>query len=326
MIQISANNSAQSLSDLKSQLKSILGLFDPKSRIFYIDYPAHSNVGDLLINLGTEQFFLNYRVPIHERYSVLNIRNISDLKADEGTTFLCHGGGNFGDLYSEHESAREWLLDKFPRARIVFLPQSLYYSSEESQRVSLSKIARHSNCHVLVRDKESLDALRRSGITHSSMMPDMAHQLWGTFGAIPPPKHGHDIYFLRRDREATLAPTQLAEAFAHHSVDWRDIVSPSHRAFARSTYYLLKTMGRVLPAGMSASMWHSARDAMVRDAVTYFSGHDRVYTNRLHAMLLALFLGRDVVAFDNSYGKLSRYVNAWLASAASLTSAQPGSP
>ena len=316
MIQISANNSAQSLSDLKSQLKSILGLFDPKSRIFYIDYPAHSNVGDLLINLGTEQFFLNYRVPIHERYSVLNIRNISDLKADEGTTFLCHGGGNFGDLYSEHESAREWLLDKFPRARIVFLPQSLYYSSEESQRVSLSKIARHSNCHVLVRDKESLDALRRSGITHSSMMPDMAHQLWGTLKTAPASKNENAMYFFRRDQEAAAVPAELGNVVASRSVDWSDIVSTPHRVLAGGVYSLLKSGARAFPARLNASAWYLARDTMINDAVAYFLNYETVYTNRLHAMLLALLLGRDVNAFDNSYGKLSRYINTWLAASA----------
>jgi exopolysaccharide biosynthesis predicted pyruvyltransferase EpsI len=30
-------------------------------------------------------------------------------------------------------------------------------------------------------------------------------------------------------------------------------------------------------------------------------------------MLLALLLGRDVTASDNSYGKLSRYITTWLA-------------
>jgi pyruvyl transferase EpsO len=62
-------------------------------------------------------------------------------------------------------------------------------------------------------------------------------------------------------------------------------------------------------------MWYSTRDEMVNDAIDYFSKHDRVYTNRLHAMILALLLGRDVVAFDNLYGKSSRYINAWLAPA-----------
>ncbi len=38
-----------------------------------------------------------------------------------------------------------------------------------------------------------------------------------------------------------------------------------------------------------------------------------IYTNRLHAMLLGLLLGREVRWFDNSYGKLGAYAETWLA-------------
>jgi exopolysaccharide biosynthesis predicted pyruvyltransferase EpsI len=315
MIRISALDAAESLSVLKLQLKTILDLFDRKSRIFYVDYPVHSNIGDLLINLGTERFFQDYEVPIYRRYSVMNMPNLSSLGVDENTTLLCHGGGNFGDLYPKHQEAREALVDAFPRARIIFLPQSLYYTSQEAQARSLKRIARHSNCHILARDQQSLDALRSGGITRSSMMPDMSHQLWGTIEtshAAVPLGHLRDIYFLRRDQEATGIPVELAGAISNGSADWSDIVSTPHRALAGAIYYLAKAVGRAIPCGLATSTWYYTRDLMVRDAVAYFSQCDCVYTNRLHAMILALLLGRDVTAFDNSYGKLSRYAGAWL--------------
>jgi len=312
MIQISASGVVDSMSDLKLRLKTILGLFDERSRVIYVDYPVHSNIGDLLINLGTEQFFLDYGIPIKERYSVLDMPALSRLEGREEITFLCHGGGNFGDLYKKHQHAREELIDHFPRARIVFLPQSLHFSSKEAERKSLEKIAAHSNCHVLVRDQESLDALQDSRVTQCSLMPDMAHQLWRELTPAMGRERGRDVYFLRRDKEASSAPAGMTDAFAKSSVDWRDIVSSRHTALAGSVYFLLKNCGRILPPSMNASMWYAMRDSMVEDAVKYFSCHDRVYTNRLHAMILALLLGRDVTAFDNSYGKLSRYIATWL--------------
>ncbi len=315
MIRISAVDAASSLSILKLQLKTILDLFDAKGRIFYIDYPVHSNIGDLLINLGTEYFFHDNKVPIHRRFSVMDLPDLSSLEVDGNTTLLCHGGGNFGDLYPKHQGIREALVDRFPRARIIFLPQSLYYSSQDTQARSLERIARHSNCHILVRDQQSFDALRDAGVTRSSMMPDMAHQLWGTMETVnttTPVGHGRAMYFLRRDQEATGAPADLAGAFAKGSVDWSDIVTTPHRAFAGGIYSLLKVVGRVIPWQLATSMWYYTRDLMVHDAVSYFSQFDCVYTNRLHAMILALLLGRDVTVFDNSYGKLSRYVGAWL--------------
>jgi len=316
MIRISAADTANPLTILKLQLRFILDLFDPKSRIFYIDYPVHSNIGDLLINLGTEQFFKDYGVPIYRRYSVMDIPRLSSLEVDENTTLLCHGGGNFGDLYPKHQGMREALVNTFPHTRIVFLPQSIHYSSHEEQARSLERIARHSNCHILVRDQQSLDTLRNGGVTLSSMMPDMAHHLWGTIKTDPvtsPPRHRRDMYFLRRDQEATGIPVELAGAFATGSVDWSDIVSAPHRALGGAIYSLLKAMGRAVPYQLAPPAWYYARDLMVQDAVSYFSAFDCVYTNRLHAMILALLLSLDVTVFDNSYGKLSRYVGTWLA-------------
>ena len=34
-------------------------------------------------------------------------------------------------------------------------------------------------------------------------------------------------------------------------------------------------------------------------------------TDRLHAALLALLMGRTVIALDNFYGKIRRYLAAW---------------
>ncbi len=64
--------------------------------------------------------------------------------------------------------------------------------------------------------------------------------------------------------------------------------------------------------------WYRVRDNLVRSGVEMLSRPQTIYTNRLHAMLLGLLLGREVRWFDNSYGKLSAYVETWLAEAASL--------
>jgi pyruvyl transferase EpsO len=313
MIEVSFSKAAVTLAHLKAQLASILELFDPQSRIFYVDYPVHSNIGDLLINLGTEQFFLDHHVPIHRRYSVMDMPQIAASEVDGSTTFLCHGGGNFGDLYPKHQLFRECLLDRFPQARIVFLPQSLHYTSPRAQLSSFEKIAKHQNCHILVRDRESLLTLQSVGISHCSLMPDMAHHLWQTLRPARGAVHRREMHFLRQDAEATCAPSEKLEVFVHHSVDWNRVVSIRNQLLAGGVYWTLKMFGHRLPQHFNTSMWYMARDRMIADSVTFFSDYERIYTNRLHAMLLALLLGRDVTAFDNSYGKLSRYITTWLA-------------
>jgi pyruvyl transferase EpsO len=312
MIQISSNTISPILSRLKGKLKSILNLFDQNGRIYYIDYPVHTNVGDSLINIGTEQFLLENRISVYQRYSLFNMPKLSELHVDENTTFLCQGGGNFGDLYPEHQFMREALIENFPQARIIFLPQSVHYSSLETQKASLEKIAKYSNYHILLRDSESFNLLQEAGVSESSMMPDMAHQLWGILKPTTSAKNKSSMYFLRRDREATGVPSKLVAKFAGGSVDWENIISPLHIMFVGGMYHLLKNMPHEKLSDVSVSIWYSTRNIMVRDAIKYFSKHERVYTNRLHALILALLLERETFAFDNTYGKLSRYADAWL--------------
>ena len=313
MIRMRLSHASATLSNLKTHLASIVNLFSVRSRIFYVDYPVHSNIGDLLINLGTEQFFGDYRIPIHRRYSVMDMPPLDRLDVDEDTTFLCHGGGNFGDLYPKHQMLRESLLDRFPLARIVFLPQSLFYTSESALQMSLQKIRRHPNCHILVRDRESLVALQSARISCCSLMPDMAHYLWGTLKATQDALPGREMYLLRQDMEARSLTSDEEETCAHHSLDWNKVVSIGHRLLAGSVYWTLRKAADRLPQGLNAPAWYIARNQMIADSVALFSIYERIHTNRLHAMLLALLLGRDVTASDNSYGKLSRYITTWLA-------------
>lgn len=58
--------------------------------------------------------------------------------------------------------------------------------------------------------------------------------------------------------------------------------------------------------------WYRLRDHLVRRAIGIFGQHTDVVTDRLHGMILASLLSQRLQFADNSYGKLSRYVGAWL--------------
>ncbi|KAA2299871.1 exopolysaccharide biosynthesis protein, partial [Clostridioides difficile] len=55
------------MDELKKQLESILEVIPSHSKIHYIDYPVHSNCGDLLIMKGTETFFKDHRIHVTHR-------------------------------------------------------------------------------------------------------------------------------------------------------------------------------------------------------------------------------------------------------------------
>lgn len=56
----------------------------------------------------------------------------------------------------------------------------------------------------------------------------------------------------------------------------------------------------------------------IRTGFKLIGAYDTVYTTRLHAALAGVLLGKNVVAFDNVYGKLSSYVNTWMKDSPSI--------
>ena len=49
------SHDAMIMKSLKEKINEILGSFDTSKHVVFFDYPLHLNVGDLLIQLGTEQ-------------------------------------------------------------------------------------------------------------------------------------------------------------------------------------------------------------------------------------------------------------------------------
>lgn len=113
---------------LKNELRQILNVIPPGSNIYYIDIPVHSNGGDLLILKGTEAFFKDYGIHVRARYSVLDFPDSLLIPKDH--IIVLHGGGNFGDLYPQHQRLREKLVSEYPHHRIVMLPQTIFYKQE----------------------------------------------------------------------------------------------------------------------------------------------------------------------------------------------------
>jgi pyruvyl transferase EpsO len=69
---------------------------------------------------------------------------------------------------------------------------------------------------------------------------------------------------------------------------------------------------------MRMSAMSAAEQRVERGCLLLGAGRT-VVTDRLHGVLLALHLGRRVIAVDNNYGKLSSYLDTWLTDGAPLS-------
>ena len=306
-----ARSVSETLDQLKQKLDSITEYFDPKKRIVYYDYPIYANnVGDLLIHLGTEEFFRAKNLLIWRRFSMLDLP-VQIRGMDDDVVILCHGGGNFGDIWPRSQSLREGLVARYPNNRIVFLPQTVYYQSAKQAERSLQRLRAHKDLHIFARDQVSEQFLRDGGLS-ATCMPDMFHAMEGKLFPSRAASEQRALKLCRTDCEIGkgIAPPYGEDI---PSADWKGIIGKPCLALSRVAQALLIGF-RVLGVQSSASykIWYPVRDIALRRGIACFSEYETIYTDRLHGMLLGLMLRRRVCAFDNSYGKLSSYYECWL--------------
>jgi len=303
---IDRNPKREHLKSLKSKLSIIAEAIPPASQCLYLDIAMHRNVGDLLMVEGALSFAKDNGLTITHWSSVHdNGRFLPNVGPEH--TILLNGGGNLGDLWPRHEAYRQMVLSRYPANRIIVLPQTIYFRSQDAAQQCAAAYRTHPSCTIFVRDAESKRFAGAVMGLHTVLVPDIAHQLLDSELLTTNPTSGEGSLLLRRtDRESNLAE------IPDHALDWDQIL----RASTLWTHLALRLSIRLNRAAIlhEPLMQFGIRTQrrMIKEAVRYFQPYRIIDTDRLHAMLLALLLGKEVVAHDNTYGKLFRYSDTWL--------------
>lgn len=300
------NNQWLSLMDsLKGQHNEIAKLINGR-KVAYIDMPMYFNVGDLLIYKGTEAFFEDYKVNVVYRAGT----RINYKCLENADVIIFQGGGNFGDLYYVHQNIREKIIAKFKNKCVICLPQSIHFDNQDALNKSAELFSKHPNFHFLVRDHESVKIASKF-TNNVYLMPDMAHSLHPLIdkrecvsslensGAIK------IINMQRMDNERSNIEFDANKK----SFDWRNIITTQDTKYRRLLRFLYKCP---FMKNNVMKQWGKLTDEVVFKSVNYFHAHDLVYTDRLHGFILSALLGKQLVLNDNSYGKNSRYFNAFM--------------
>ncbi len=307
---------------MSAMLDDLLSVIPRRSKIVYIDYPIHFNVGDLLIHWGTERFFSRAEYQVSASYSIFDLcrtdstsRPVIRLKnwvepylagLDSETIVVFHGGGNFGDLYPHHQALREAVIKACPSRRLVLLPQSIHFDDPVEELRSLSIFSAHPDLHAFLRDQPSLEVYRRVVPRHAALLPDMAFALWELLGIGGTQASSGPLEQQRVDMEAT-SPSSINS----ESMDWSDLLALSDK-IALLVIRKGLTLAPRWFAPILHSLWKRRRDRVLKRATELFTRHNSLVTDRLHGLILACLLNRPVSYRDNSYGKLSRFADAWL--------------
>ncbi|GAL18233.1 polysaccharide polymerization protein [Vibrio maritimus] len=228
-------------------------------------------------------------------------------KLDSQTVLVLNGGGNFGDIYPHHQELRKEVVSAFPNNKVIILPQSIHYNNSIALKEDIEVFKSHPDLHLYVRDQHSFEEMKDSMPDgRLKKLPDMAFTMAQRWNKTLPDKH-KPLRMRRRDCETQSIEDQTVDAF-----DWEDLCTTRHQ-FGYDFARRLARAENKLNCRLGLSwFWKKYSDHVVNIAVERFQSANVVDTDRLHGLILALLLGRDVVMRDNSYGKLSRFSREWL--------------
>lgn len=291
---------------LGARTNAISAAIPKGATIAFVDYPLHINVGDLLIFLGAMDFFEANGNGISATSSVFDTGKHALEAMEAADIIVCHGGGNFGDIYPRHQALRETIVKAFPHKPIVVMPQSISFGSKVALKESAATFRRHPDVTLYVRDEPSFEIARNYFSEKVRLMPDMAHRLHDRFtpwrGRTG--KDGEPFSLIRRDVEATSDPTE--------GVDWRDMVGFTDKIRIGRHRLLAQLRGGLNGHDAKAvTAYRSTTQELVDAIADRLAPSGTWKTNRLHGAIFGRLMGKDVTLMDNSYGKNSRYFRQW---------------
>lgn len=285
-----------------------------------VGYPRGRNIGEYLMWLGTTEHLRRRGIrPVYVCDRTGYGRHELAARLGGGGTILLAGGGNLGDLWPHEQRFREQVLEDFPGARIVQLPQSMHFAREANLERAREVFAAHRDFTLLLRDPVSYRVARDCFGPRTVASPDMA------FGMPPVPagdRTPDGILWLARSDHESRHPPQGALPARVRRWDW---AAGHGRPFA---WGMARRLGTTIagdglaarPPGVAAA-GHAlagvagvglARGHLARGAAQ-LAGASVVVTDRVHGHILALLLGRPQVVLDNEDGKVHALVRGWTA-------------
>ena len=274
------------------------------SDYIYLDLPYHSNIGDTLIWLGTTHFLRSIQ---HQCLGQHSIDTFDFRPLPPNTIILLHGGGNFGDVWRQHQEFRLKVIQTYPDNPIIILPQTVYYESDDIFDKDVRKMNKHRKLTICARDNHSAELLNRHGYNGQLLtLPDMAFCIDRDLLCAEKSNITKEaLLLLRIDKEAPKGRMDRQITPPRMDIeDWPNLMTTrreARRYIRRHTAQQTDTFFRTtfLPKRIS-------------EGVKFVSEYKMVYSTRLHVAILRLLLGLPVRMMDNSYGKNLNFYNTWL--------------
>lgn len=159
-------------------------------RIFYFGITEHSNMGDLAQYFCIQQWIKNNypAVAVHEfeATTIVDVRfgfleKLSRI-LNPDDTIVFQSGFTTSDLGGCHELMHRMVIDRFPKARIIMMPQTIFFKEEKNRLQTAKSYNQAENMLFLSRDKVSYEqALKMFPDVTNLLYPDIVTSLIGNY-------------------------------------------------------------------------------------------------------------------------------------------------
>ncbi|MEA2825958.1 MAG: hypothetical protein QOG43_397 [Actinomycetota bacterium] len=277
------------------------------------------NLGDAAIWLGALNILADLGIEVRYSQPLYELRPDRLRRAVGDGPVLINGGGSFGDLYLKSQRFMMEIIGTFGDRPIVVLPQTVFFRHDEGLEDAKRVLGRHPDLTLFCRDHRSYEIATTAFDCSVVLTPDLAVGL----APLTPmqPAQQRDLWVLRRDGEAR-GRDGLAAGAPSTVVDWEDAIGSDAGIRRRirveeKMYRVARRAAGMMPRAHTGAMARisSARrlsQSRVDAANTFLSRAACVVTDRLHAHLLAVLLGRSTIVSDNNFGKVRAFYETWM--------------
>ena len=284
--------------------------------------PYYNNIGDTLIWNGELELLKKVR---HKCVGVCGWNSYPRTKLPKNIIILVTGGGYFGDIWRYGWESVLDGIEPNKDNRIIILPNTIGYMNEKLRDTDAAYLAQFPNLTICTRDNISYQYARQYFSNNTVLVPDMAFCMSERFLNRWANKKASKgvLLFKRNDKECPDIDFKIDEK-EYDIHDWlpmdRDLPSEHYFKSVLRRLHYLKYLGADTSVKAEDILYKNYyRRLMTLLGVKQLSAYSKIYTTRLHAMILGLMLGRDIVMIDNNYGKLSSYYDTWLTDCDNVT-------
>lgn len=260
----------------------------------------YGNLGDVAITLAQGQF-LESCLPGHAILFFPCAATFTQMKAlkrvctqDDLITIV--GGGNMSDMYASLEDARRFIVEQFPKNRIISFPQTMDFSPSRKGRAELvasrKVYSRHRSLHLIARESVTYQAMQAAfpGVS-VHLAPDI---VLSSSVAMPERRRSGVLLCIRSDWESGFKE-------ADRSLYMERMQSSLPEATVTDTVIAGEERLPVLE-----------RQAQLQELLDRFGSAEVVVTDRLHGMIFCAITGTPCVVLENSNHKVRATHAGWL--------------